>query len=231
MVAYATILSGLLPNAAGHVLVASIVSAPAGVALARILIPEKPDVLAQGADYDSGLKYDSAIDAIVKGTADGLMVVLNISAVLIVFVALVALVNIMIGGLVVAGDPLTLERMLGWLFMPVAWLIGVPWEEAGKAGWLLGVKLTLTEFVAYIELGNVPIDEMSERTRMLMTYALCGFANIGSVGITVTGLSILMPDRREEVLGMVWKALLGGFLATLMSASIVGAMPGSVFGG
>jgi len=231
MVAYATILSGLLPNAAGHVLVASIVSAPAGVALARILIPEKPDALAQGADYDSGLKYDSAIDAIVKGTADGLMVVLNISAVLIVFVALVALVNIMIGGLVVGGDPLTLERMLGWLFMPVAWLIGVPWEEAGKAGWLLGVKLTLTEFVAYIELGNVPAGEMSERTRMLMTYALCGFANIGSVGITVTGLSILMPDRREEVLGMVWKALLGGFLATLMSASIVGAMPGSVFGG
>ena len=157
------------------------------------------------------------------------MVVLNISAVLIVFVALVALVNIMIGGLWLFDAPLTLERVLGWLFMPVAWLTGVPWEEAGKAGWLLGVKLTLTEFVAFIELGNVPAGEMSERTRMLMTYALCGFANIGSVGITVTGLSVLMPDRREEVLGLVWKALFAGFLATLMSAAVVGALPAAVF--
>ena len=229
MVAYAAILSGVLPDAAGHVLVASIVSAPAGVALARILIPEKEGVTAEGVDYGSALKYDSAIDAIVKGTADGLMVVLNISAVLIVFVALVALMNIMIGWNDIGGAPLTLERMLGWLFMPVAWLIGVPWEEAGKAGWLLGVNLTLTEFVGFIELGKIPAGEMSERTRMLMTYALCGFANIGSVGITVTGLSVLMPDRREEVLGMVWKALLGGFLATLMSAAIVGAMPAAVF--
>ncbi|WP_282009195.1 NupC/NupG family nucleoside CNT transporter [Brevundimonas aveniformis] len=229
MVAYATILGGVLPNAAGHVLVASIISAPAGVALARILIPEQEAQSGVAADYDSGLKYDSSIDAIVKGTADGLMVVLNISAVLIVFVALVALVNIMIGWIIVGGDPLTLERMLGWMFTPVAWLSGVPWSEAGQAGWLLGVKLTQTEFKAFIELGNIPAGDMSERTRMLMTYALCGFANVGSVGITVTGLSVLVPDRREEVLGMVWKALFAGFLATLMSASIVGAMPASVF--
>jgi len=229
MVAYATILGGVLPNAAGHVLVASIVSAPAGVALARIMIPERVGQAGVKADYESGLKYDSAIDAIVKGTADGLMVVLNISAVLIVFVALVALVNIMIGWIVIGGYPLTLERALGWLFTPVAWLVGVPWEEAGKAGWLLGVKLMLTEFVAFIELGNVPSGEMSERTRMLMTYALCGFANIGSVGITVTGLSVLVPDRREEVLGLVWRALFAGFLATLMSAAIVGALPAAVF--
>jgi CNT family concentrative nucleoside transporter len=135
----------------------------------------------------------------------------------------------MVGWIMVGGDPLTLERMLGWLFMPVAWLIGVPWDEAGRAGWLLGVKLTLTEFVAFIELGSIPVGEMSERSRMLMTYALCGFANIGSVGITVTGLSVLVPDRREEVLGMVWKALFAGFLATLMSAAIVGVLPASVF--
>jgi CNT family concentrative nucleoside transporter len=113
--------------------------------------------------------------------------------------------------------------------MPVAWLSGVEWAEAGKAGWLLGVKLTQTEFRAFIELGAVPAGEMSERTRMLMTYALCGFANIGSVGITVTGLSVLMPERREEVLGMVWKALFAGFLATLMTAAIVGAMPTVMF--
>ncbi len=230
MVAYATILSAVLPNAAGHVLVASIVSAPAGVLLARIMIPEKAGEGGAVADYGSALKYDSAIDAIVKGTADGLMVVMNISAVLIVFVALVALVNIMIGWIPVFGEPLTLERLLGWIFWPVAWLTGVEASEAGRAGWLLGVKLTLTEFVAFIELGKVPAAEMSERTRMLMTYALCGFANIGSVGITVTGLSVLMPERREEVLGMIWKALFAGFCATLMTAAVVGAMPASIFG-
>lgn len=229
MVAYAAILGPVLPNAAGHVLVASIVSAPAGILLARIMVPEAPGQGGAHAEYDSPLKYDSAIDAIVKGTADGLMVVLNISAVLIVFVALVALVNIMIGGIELFGALMTVERLLGWLFTPVAWLTGVSWDEAGKAGWLLGVKLTLTEFVAFIELGRVPVGEMSERTRMLMTYALCGFANIGSVGITVTGLSVLMPERREEVLGMVWKALFAGFLATLMAAAVVGVLPSGVF--
>ncbi|MDQ3126818.1 MAG: NupC/NupG family nucleoside CNT transporter, partial [Pseudomonadota bacterium] len=97
-------------------------------------------------------------------------------------------------------------------------------------GWLLGVKLTQTEFKAFIELGNIPPGAMSERTRMLMTYALCGFANIGSVGITVTGLSVLMPERREEVLGLVWKGLFAGFLATVMTACVVGALPGRIFG-
>ena len=229
MVAYAAILQAVLPNAAGHVLVASIVSAPAGVLLARIMIPETPGQGGAVADYDSALKYDSAVDAIVRGTADGLMVVLNISAVLIVFVALVALVNVMMGGLWLFDGPVTVERLLGWLFMPLAWLMGVEWSEAGKAGWLLGVKLTLTEFVAFIELRKVPAGEMSERTRILMTYALCGFANIGSVGITVTGLSVLMPERREEVLGLVWKGLFAGFLATVMTACVVGALPGIIF--
>lgn len=230
MVAYATILSPVLTNAAGHVLVASIVSAPAGVLLARVMIPEKPGEGGAVADYNSALKYDSAIDAIVKGTSDGLMVVLNISAVLIVFVALVALANVMLGAFWIGGEALSVERILGVVFSPVVWLIGVEWADAQTAGWLLGVKLTLTEFVAFIKLGGVPDGEMTERTRMLMTYALCGFANIGSVGITVTGLSVLMPERREEVLGLVWKALFAGFLATLMTACIVGAMPASVFG-
>ena len=230
MVAYATILSPVLPNAAGHVLIASIVSAPAAVLLARIMIPEKPGQGGEHADYSSALKYESAIDAITKGTSDGLMVVLNISAVLITFVAFVALVNVIIGNIWLGGEALSVERILGVLFAPVAWLTGVEWSEASKAGWLLGVKLTLTEFVAFIELGKIPAAEMSERTRMLMTYALCGFANIGSVGITVTGLSVLLPERRQEVLGLVWKALLGGFLATLMTACVVGALPGRIFG-
>lgn len=230
MVAYAMILSPTLPNAAGHVLVASILSAPAGVLLARVIVPERPGQGGAYADYGSALKYDSAVDAIVKGTSDGLTVVLNISAILIVFVALVALANLMLSGLpAMWGEPVTIERLLGYAFAPVAWAMGVPWEEANKAGWLLGVKLTLTEFVAYIELGRIPPEGLSERTRMLMTYALCGFANIGSVGITVTGFSVLMPSRREEVLGLVWKALFAGFLATIMTAAIVGALPASLF--
>ena len=231
MVAYAVILGPVLPNAAGHVLVASIVSAPAGVLLARILIPEEPGQGGAFADYSSDLKYDSAVDAISKGTSDGLMVVLNISAILIVFVALVSLVNIILGNFWLFGEPLSAERILGVIFAPVAWLTGVAWADAPEAGRLLGVKLTLTEFVAFIELGAVPEGEISERTRMILTYALCGFANIGSVGITVTGLSILMPERREMVLGLVWKALAAGFMATLMSASIVGALPEAVFAG
>ena len=231
MVAYAVILGPVLSNAAGHVLVASIVSAPAGVLLARILIPEEPGQGGAFADYSSDLKYDSAVDAISKGTSDGLMVVLNISAILIVFVALVSLVNIILGNFWLFGEPLSAERILGVIFAPVAWLTGVAWADAPEAGRLLGVKLTLTEFVAFIELGAVPEGEISERTRMILTYALCGFANIGSVGITVTGLSILMPDRREMVLGLVWKALAAGFMATLMSASIVGALPEAVFAG
>jgi CNT family concentrative nucleoside transporter len=227
MVAYALMLAPTLPNAAGHVLVASIISAPAGVLLARIVIPEKAGEGGAVAGYDSALKYDSAIDAIVKGTSDGLMVVLNISAVLIVFVALVALVNIMVGAVF---PGISVEWLLSWIFAPVAWLTGVTWADAREAGLLLGTKLTQTEFKAFMDLGALPADAVSERTRMLMTYALCGFANIGSVGITVTGLSVLMPDRREEVLGLVWKALFAGFLATLMTASIVGAMPASIFG-
>jgi len=230
MVAYAAILKDTPPNAAGHVLVASIISAPAGVMLARIMVPEKPG---HGKDFDEGeveLQYDSSIDAIVKGTADGLSVVLNISAVLIVFVALVALANVIMGGFWWDG-PITVERILGYVFTPLAWLIGLPWSEARIGGQLLGVKLVLTEFVAFIDLGKIPAGELSERSRMLLTYALCGFANIASVGITVTGFSVLMPNRRTEVMNMVWKSLVAGFLATCLTASIVGLMPPSLFGG
>ena len=130
----------------------------------------------------------------------------------------------------VFGPDISVEWLLSWVFAPLAWLSGVEWADAREAGLLLGTKLTQTEFKAFIDLGAVPAEAISERTRMLMTYALCGFANIGSVGITVTGLSVLMPERREEVLGMVWKALFAGFLATLMTASVVGALPGRIFG-
>ena len=231
MVAYATILKEALPNAAAHVLVASIISAPAGILLARIMVPEKPGQGGFYADYNSLLKYDSGIDAISKGTMDGLTVVLNISAILIVFVAFVAIGNGMLSVFPdVMGAPLTIERILGVVFAPLAWTLGIHWDEAFKAGYLLGVKLMLTEFIAFIQLGAIPAGDMTERTRMIMTYALCGFANVGSVGITVSGMGVLMPERRNEIIGMVWKALLAGFLATCMTAAVVGAMPRELFG-
>ena len=127
------------------------------------------------------------------------------------------------------GQKITVVRILGWIFAPLAWAIGIPWKEAPVGGALLGTKLVLTEFTAFIKLGGIPVAEMSERTRLIMTYALCGFANIGSVGINVAGYSVLVPSRRPEVMGMVWKALLAGFLATCMTAALVGLMPSALF--
>lgn len=230
MVAYATILAPTLPNAAGHVLVASIITAPAGILLARVMIPEAPGSAALGVDYSSALKYESAMDAVTKGVQDGMMVVVNVGAFLLVFVSFVWIVNGLLSVLPdMAGGPVTLQRVFGALFSPLAWIIGIPWEEAQKAGGLLGSKLFLTEFIAFIELGALPADALSERSRMIMTYALCGFANVGSVGIMTGGMTVLMPERRAEILGLAWKALLPGFLATCLSACIVAALPAAVF--
>jgi CNT family concentrative nucleoside transporter len=232
MVAYATILKGVLPNAAAHVLTASIISAPAGVLLARILVPRDP-ALEQPQDLNGAevKTYESSVDALIKGTSDGLQIVLNVAATLIVFVALVALVNGLLGLFPdVAGAPPSVERGLGVVFAPLAWSIGIPWVDAPTAGSLLGVKLVLTEFTAFIRMGAMPVGEIAERSRMIMTYALCGFANIASVGINVAGYSVLAPERRGEVMGMVWKAMFAGFLATCLTAAVVGAMPQALFG-
>jgi concentrative nucleoside transporter, CNT family len=158
-------------------------------------------------------------------------VAMSIAAILVVMVALVALVNLMLGGLPLwDGQPVTVDRILGVLFSPLAWLMGVPWNEAQTAGWILGVKMVLTEFVAFLKLAAIPEGEMTERTRILLTYATCGFANIGSVGITVAGYGAMMPDRRPELLQLIWKALAAGFLATCLSAAVVGALPNAIYG-
>jgi CNT family concentrative nucleoside transporter len=231
MVAYATILKGVLPNAAAHVLTASLISAPAGVLLARILVPRDP-AAESGSDreiVDEKL-YESSVDALIKGTEVGLEITLRIAATLIVFVSLVAMVDGVLGLFApVGGAPLSLERGFGLLFAPLAWCLGIPWREAQVAGSLLGVKLMLTEFTAFFQLAKLGPDVISDRTRVIMTYALCGFANIASVGINVAGYSILVPTRRKEVIGMVWKAMLAGFLATCMTASVVGALPSALF--
>jgi CNT family concentrative nucleoside transporter len=232
MVAYATILKDVLPNAAAHVLTASIVSAPAGVLLARIIVPRDAAVeQAQAYDPAAAKRYESSIDALIKGTTDGLQIVLNVGATLIVFVALVAMLNLILGALPdVAGAPLSVERGLGLVFAPLAWAIGVPWHDAPTAGSLLGVKLVLTEFTAFIRMGAIPVGEIDDRTRVLMTYALCGFANVASVGINLAGYTVLVPERRNEVVGMVWKAMFAGFLATCLTASVVGLLPSGLFG-
>ncbi|MGE0743447.1 MAG: NupC/NupG family nucleoside CNT transporter, partial [Hyphomonadaceae bacterium] len=230
MVAYAVILGPVLENAAGHVLVASIISAPAGILLARIMIPEQHEA---GTPYDHGadLKYESAMDAITRGVQDGVMVAVNVAAFLIVFVAFVWLVNNALGlAPHVDGAPLTLQRIFGWVFAPVAYIIGVPWADAPEAGAILGTKLFLTEFIAFIDLGAIPPDAIAERSRMILTYAICGFANVASVGIMTGGMTVLMPARRSEIMGLAWKALLPGFMATLMTAAIVAALPAQLFG-
>jgi CNT family concentrative nucleoside transporter len=233
VVAYATILAGVLPNAAAHVLTASLISAPAGVLLARIIVPREAVQEAQ-VDFDAARAkvYESSVDALIKGTGDGLQIVLNVGATLIVFVALIAMVDgILAMGPPIAGAPPSVERGLGVLFAPLAWMMGIPWREAPAAGALLGAKLVLTEFTAFLDLSKLGPQAISERTRVIMTYALCGFANIASVGINVAGYSVLVPERRGEVIAMVWKACAGGFLATCMTAAIVGALPQSLYGG
>ncbi len=230
MVAYATILGPVLPNAGGHVLVASIITAPAGILLAKIIIPEEKGFIGEGLDYTSALKYDSAMDAVSKGVQDGLMVVVNVAAFLLVFVAFVWIINNILGVFGdVNGAPLTLQRLFGFIFAPLAWLMGIEWKEANTAGGLLGTKLFLTEFIAFIDLGAIPQDAMSERTRMIMTYALCGFANVGSIGIMTGGMTSLMPQKRELIMNLAWKALIPGFMATMLSAAIIGALPMGIF--
>jgi CNT family concentrative nucleoside transporter len=231
MVAYATILKGVLPNAAAHVLTASVISAPAGVLLARIMVPR--DVAAEAGETDAltaDPMYESSIDALITGIGVGLEICLKIGATLIVFVSIVAMIDGALGLLApVGGAPLSLERIFGVAFSPLAWCLGVPWKEAQAAGSLLGVKLMLTEFTAFIDLAHLAPGAISDRTRIIMTYALCGFANIASVGINVAGYTILAPTRQKEIMGMVWKAMLTGFLATCMTASVVGALPGALF--
>ena len=228
VVAYVTILSGTVPNAAAHVLTASVISAPAGILLARIMVPREPGEEAdRSLDLRGAKDYSSSIDALMRGTSDGLQIALNIGAILIVLVALITMANGILGMAPrVGGSPLSVQGILGWIFSPLAFLMGVPWREAPAAGALLGDKLVLTEFTAFADLSSGAHGAIGERARVIMTYALCGFANIGSVGINVAGYSILVPERRPEVVSLVWKAMLAGFLATCMTASVVGAMPG-----
>jgi CNT family concentrative nucleoside transporter len=224
-VIYATMLRPLIPDAAGHLLVASVLGAPVAILISQIMVPETRDGATAGQLDQPEPVAVSTMDAIVKGTAVGLELLLNICAMLIVLVALVHLVNAMLGVLPdVAGGPVTLQRMLGAVMAPVCWLIGIPWAEASTAGALMGVKTILNEFVAYVQLAGLPVDALSPRSRTIMIYALCGFANFGSLGIMIAGLTTMAPERRDDVISLGWKSIISGTLSTLILGAVVGVL-------
>jgi concentrative nucleoside transporter, CNT family len=221
LVLYATMLAQTIPNAAGHLLSASIITVPGSIVIARLMIPESlpstPGKLVQDAEVHG------SIEAIMLGARQGLELFLNIIATLLVFVALIYALDALLGLLPsLDGGGLTLERVAGWIFAPIAWLIGIPWSEARTVGSLLGTKTVLNELLAYRQLSLVPPGALSERSRLLATYALCGFANLGSVGILVAGLATMAPSRRTEIAKLGMRALVGGTLATCGTAAIVG---------
>jgi concentrative nucleoside transporter, CNT family len=223
MILYASILGPVVPSAMGHILAASLISAPAAIVVGALMIP--PQGVPAEAVLDLQINTKSSIDAIVRGTSDGLALLLNIVALLIVLVALVSLVNLMLGALpAFNGAPVTLQRMLGYIMAPLVWLAGVPWAEAMTAGALMGTKTVLNELIAYVDMAALPTGALSERSRVLMTYALCGFANLGSLGILVGGLTTMVPERRDEVLALGVRALVSGTLATLVTAATVGIL-------
>ena len=223
MVIYASMLSAVMPDALGHILTASIISAPAAIIISVLMVPleGKPT----SGELDGVEHASSSMDAVTRGTLDGLNLLLNIVALLVVLVALVTLVNIMFEALPpVWGKPVTLQRMLGAALAPLAWSIGIPWSEAPAAGALLGTKTVLNEFIAYLDLAHLPEGELSLRSRMIMTYALCGFANFGSLGILIGGMATMAPQRRDEIVALGLKSIVAGTLATCMTGAVVGMM-------
>jgi CNT family concentrative nucleoside transporter len=222
MVLYASLLADVVQDAMGHILTASLISAPAALVVAGILVPSgnPPD---RGGTAEMSRRYQGSIEAVTRGTLDAIPLFLNILAMLVVFVALVTLTNQLLGLLPpVAGEPLSLQRVLGWLMAPVVWIIGIPWAEARTAGSLMGVKTVLNELLAYIELAALPDGALSTRSRLIMTYALCGFANLGSLGIMLGGLGAMAPERRAEIAALGMKSVLAGTMATLMTGAVVG---------
>jgi len=223
MILYASILGDILPGALGHILTASIINAPAAVAISKIIIPEtEPLTPGKISDPDPASNF---MDAISKGTMRGISLLLNITAMLVVLIALVNLANITLGVLPdFFGGPLTLERMLGILMTPLVWLMGIPLSESLVAGDLLGTKIVLNELVAYLKMSQLPAGALSERSIAIMAYGMCGFANLGSLGIMIGGIGTMVEERRSEIVSLGFKSLTAGTLATCLTGTIVGIL-------
>lgn len=224
LILYATTLRETVPDAVGHMISASLISLPAALLIARMMVPGKAeDIATEVEKEDPGLKYESSIDAIVKGTMDGMQLFLSVIAVIIVVFALVALVDMVLAVLpFIDGEPLTLKRLLGWSLAPLMWLIGVPWSEAQVAGALMGTKAVLNEYVAYLELAALPAGTLGPRSLLIVTYALCGVANLASVGLLVSTIGTLCPERRAEAAGLGMKSWVAGNLASAMTGAWIG---------
>ncbi len=224
MVLYASLVGRVIPNALGNILVAAVISTPAALAVAALMVPFQPDPAAS-----ARLSLDdppvSSMDAIAKGTRDGIVFLLNIVAMLIVTLALVSLVNAALGLLPdLAGAPLTLQRLFAYAFRPIMWLIGIPGPQTDAAAALMGTKTVLNEFIAYVDLAHLPEGALDPRSRLIMTYALCGFANFGSLGILIGGMGAMAPERRPEIVSLGLRSILSGTLATCMSGAVVGIL-------
>jgi CNT family concentrative nucleoside transporter len=223
MVLYASILHDVVPGIMGHLLVASIVSAPAAITVAKLMIPETSDLSKEGVALPREAR--SAMDAITRGTVAGIGLLLNIVAMLIVFVALVHLLNLMLAFLPdLTGRPVTFQRLVGYLMAPVVWLIGIPWSESVTAGSLMGTKTVLNELLAYLDLAALPKGALSERSRLILIYAMCGFANFGSLGIMIGGMGAMAKERRDEIVGLGLKSIVAGTIATCMTGALVGVI-------
>jgi len=223
LVLYASILRETLPDSLGHILTASIISAPAAIVIAGVMVPHQGETTA-GRVLEAS-EATGSMDAITRGTVDGIKLLLNVVAMLIVLLAMVSFCNQLLGLLPnIAGEPITLQGMLGVVVAPVVWLLGVPWSEAFVAGSLLGTKTILNEFVAYLQLAAMPVEQLGERSRLIMVYALCGFANFGSLGIMIGGLGAMAPARREEIISLGMKSIVAGVIATCMTGAIVGLL-------
>jgi len=221
MILYAATLAQTVPDAVGHMIAASLISLPAAVLVARVMVPG--DGRTEEDREDSGLAYESSIDAITRGTMDGMQLFLAVIAIIIVIFALVALVDQILALLpLVDGATLSLKRIFGWIFAPLMWLIGLPWGEAQAAGALMGTKAILNEYVAYLELAALPAGSFSPRSLLIVTYALCGFANLASVGLLVSTIGTLCPERRAEAASLGMKSWIAGNLASLMTGAVIG---------
>jgi CNT family concentrative nucleoside transporter len=225
MALYGLLLEPTVPGAAGHVLAASLMNVPASLMLARLAVPDGFEGGPSEARISMDVEPRSIMDAIAQGTMDGLRLLAAVVALLVVMTALVALTNSILGALTAPfGFALTLQKILGTLCAPLAWLIGIPWGEALTAGSLLGQKIVLNEFIAYLDLAKTPAGELSARSRLIMTYALCGFGNLGALGIMIGGLTAMVPSRRDDILEMAPKAMIVGALATMLSGAVVGVI-------
>lgn len=224
MVIYGMFLAPIVPNALGNILIASVISTPAALAVAALMVPWSPPD-----EFEARLIIRdppiSSLDALVKGTIDGIPILAGIIAVLLVAVASVALVNMILGLLPQwGGDAVTLQRIFALPFRPVLWLMGVPWTETAGASTLMATKTVLNEFVAYLHFSTLPPDTFSPTTRLILTYALCGFANFGSLGIMIGGLGAMVPERRHEIVALGLRSILSGTLATCMSGALAGML-------